>query len=247
MQKSQSLLEYATIIAVVAAALMAMHVYVQRATQSNLRLVEDKMIARSGEPPVYTPTCMPNPCNTYKYCYAVSGNCASGYSCLGACTIPVYTPVCKPNPCNTYKDCTAVSGDCSSGYSCSGTCAKKISTQPPEGVSPLPINPDTGTTDWFMLYAGMQRQYYIKIEDGTTCLELFIYPGNTEGMAKFSVTLPDDRVIPGATDIGGEGAGILRFRGKSALFPEEHIDAGYYILTINAQSESYLKVQRNIY
>jgi len=46
MQKSQSLLEYATIIAVVAAALMAMHVYVQRATQSNLRLVEDKLTAR---------------------------------------------------------------------------------------------------------------------------------------------------------------------------------------------------------
>jgi len=88
MQKSQSLLEYATIIAVVAAALMAMHVYVQRATQSNLRLIEDRIPARQTiqpDEPGPTPTCKPNPCSTYKDCTDVSGDCSSGHPCSGTC------------------------------------------------------------------------------------------------------------------------------------------------------------------
>ena len=41
--KGQSILEYAMIIAVVAAALTAMSVYVQRSIQANLKTVEDQI------------------------------------------------------------------------------------------------------------------------------------------------------------------------------------------------------------
>lgn len=41
--KGQSILEYAMIIAVAAAALMAMSVYVQRSIQANLKTVEDQI------------------------------------------------------------------------------------------------------------------------------------------------------------------------------------------------------------
>lgn len=43
MRKAQSILEYAMIISVVAAAVMAMNVYVQRAVQSNLKMVEERI------------------------------------------------------------------------------------------------------------------------------------------------------------------------------------------------------------
>ena len=43
MRKAQSILEYAMIISVVAAALMAMNVYVQRAVQANLKMVEERI------------------------------------------------------------------------------------------------------------------------------------------------------------------------------------------------------------
>ena len=45
MKKAQSVLEYAMIISVVVAALMAMNVYVQRAVQANLKMVEDRVNA----------------------------------------------------------------------------------------------------------------------------------------------------------------------------------------------------------
>jgi Flp pilus assembly pilin Flp len=45
MKKAQSILEYAVVISVVAAALMAMHVYVQRAVQGNLKMIEEKVEA----------------------------------------------------------------------------------------------------------------------------------------------------------------------------------------------------------
>lgn len=43
MRKAQSVLEYAMIISVVAAAIMAMNVYVQRAVQANLKMVEERI------------------------------------------------------------------------------------------------------------------------------------------------------------------------------------------------------------
>ena len=45
MKKAQSVLEYAMIISIVVAALMAMNVYVQRAVQANLKMVEDRVNA----------------------------------------------------------------------------------------------------------------------------------------------------------------------------------------------------------
>jgi Flp pilus assembly pilin Flp len=43
MKKAQSLLEYALLVGVVAAALMAMGVYVQRAIKANLRIIEEQV------------------------------------------------------------------------------------------------------------------------------------------------------------------------------------------------------------
>lgn len=45
MKKAQSILEYAMIISVVVAALMAMNVYVQRSVQANLKMVEQRVNA----------------------------------------------------------------------------------------------------------------------------------------------------------------------------------------------------------
>jgi len=45
MKKAQSILEYAMIISVVVAALMAMNVYVQRSVQANLKMIEDRVNA----------------------------------------------------------------------------------------------------------------------------------------------------------------------------------------------------------
>ncbi len=44
-RQGQSTLEYALIIAVVAAALVAMSVYMQRSVQANLKIVEDQINA----------------------------------------------------------------------------------------------------------------------------------------------------------------------------------------------------------
>jgi hypothetical protein len=43
MKKAQSILEYAMVISVVVAALMAMNIYVQRAVQSNLKMIEERV------------------------------------------------------------------------------------------------------------------------------------------------------------------------------------------------------------
>ena len=43
MRKAQSTIEYAILILVVAAAVMAMRVYVQRAVQANLKVIEDNI------------------------------------------------------------------------------------------------------------------------------------------------------------------------------------------------------------
>jgi len=43
MKKGQSTIEYALLIAVVAAAFMAMHLYAQRAVQANFKLIEDQI------------------------------------------------------------------------------------------------------------------------------------------------------------------------------------------------------------
>lgn len=43
MRKAQSIIEYAILILVVAAAVMAMRVYVQRAVQANLKVIEDRI------------------------------------------------------------------------------------------------------------------------------------------------------------------------------------------------------------
>ncbi len=43
MKRAQSMLEYATIIAVVAAAITMMAIYVQRSIQANLKTVEDQV------------------------------------------------------------------------------------------------------------------------------------------------------------------------------------------------------------
>jgi len=45
MKKAQSILEYAMIISVVVAALMAMNVYVQRSVQANLKMIEERVNA----------------------------------------------------------------------------------------------------------------------------------------------------------------------------------------------------------
>jgi Flp pilus assembly pilin Flp len=43
MKKAQSTIEYALLIGVVAAAFIAMHLYVQRAVQANFKLIEDQV------------------------------------------------------------------------------------------------------------------------------------------------------------------------------------------------------------
>lgn len=45
-KRAQSTLEYAMIIAIVATALMAMSIYVQRSVQANLKTVEDQINGR---------------------------------------------------------------------------------------------------------------------------------------------------------------------------------------------------------
>jgi Flp pilus assembly pilin Flp len=45
MRKAQSTIEYAVLIAIVAAAFLAMHLYVQRAVQANFKLIEDQVNA----------------------------------------------------------------------------------------------------------------------------------------------------------------------------------------------------------
>lgn len=45
MKKAQSVLEYAMLISIVVAALMGMHVYVQRSVQANLKMIEDRVNA----------------------------------------------------------------------------------------------------------------------------------------------------------------------------------------------------------
>jgi len=45
MKKAQSVLEYAMIIMVAVAALMAMNVYVQRSVQANLKMLEERINA----------------------------------------------------------------------------------------------------------------------------------------------------------------------------------------------------------
>ena len=47
MKKGQSTIEYALLIAIVAAAFLAMQLYMQRAVQANFRLVEDQINAES--------------------------------------------------------------------------------------------------------------------------------------------------------------------------------------------------------
>ena len=42
-RKAQSVIEYALLIAIVAAAFMAMNVYMQRAVQANFNVVEDQI------------------------------------------------------------------------------------------------------------------------------------------------------------------------------------------------------------
>jgi len=45
MRKAQSTIEYALLVAVVAAAFLAMHLYAQRAVQANFRLIEQQINA----------------------------------------------------------------------------------------------------------------------------------------------------------------------------------------------------------
>jgi len=45
MRKAQSIIEYALLVAVVAAAFLAMHLYAQRAVQANFRLIEQQINA----------------------------------------------------------------------------------------------------------------------------------------------------------------------------------------------------------
>lgn len=47
-KKAQSVLEYAVLVAVVAAAFVAMRAYVQRGVQANLNLIEDKINASTA-------------------------------------------------------------------------------------------------------------------------------------------------------------------------------------------------------
>ena len=49
MKKAQSLLEYAMLISIVVAALMAMNIYVQRSVQASLRMIEDRVNAEPGQ------------------------------------------------------------------------------------------------------------------------------------------------------------------------------------------------------
>ena len=51
MKKAQSVLEYAMVISVVVAALMAMNVYVQRSVQANLKMLEERVNAEPQQPP----------------------------------------------------------------------------------------------------------------------------------------------------------------------------------------------------
>lgn len=44
-RKAQSIIEYAILITIVAAALIAMQVYVQRAVEANLKMVEERINA----------------------------------------------------------------------------------------------------------------------------------------------------------------------------------------------------------
>jgi len=48
-RRGQSTLEYAVLIAVVAAALVAMHTYVRRAIQANVKNVEEELNAATAE------------------------------------------------------------------------------------------------------------------------------------------------------------------------------------------------------
>ena len=43
MKKAQSIIEYALLIAVVAAAFVAMHIYMQRAVQANFKVIEEQV------------------------------------------------------------------------------------------------------------------------------------------------------------------------------------------------------------
>jgi len=45
MKKAQSTIEYALLVAVVAAAFLAMHLYAQRAVQANFKLIEQQINA----------------------------------------------------------------------------------------------------------------------------------------------------------------------------------------------------------
>lgn len=58
-RRAQSTMEYAVFTAVVAAALMAMSVYVQRSIQANLKAVEDQINAEAIQPTQPPPTTPP--------------------------------------------------------------------------------------------------------------------------------------------------------------------------------------------
>ena len=45
MRRGQSTIEYALLIAIVAAAFLAMHLYVQRAVQANFKIIEEQINA----------------------------------------------------------------------------------------------------------------------------------------------------------------------------------------------------------
>jgi Flp pilus assembly pilin Flp len=45
MKKGQSTIEYALLVAIVAAAFLAMHLYVQRSVQANFKLIENQINA----------------------------------------------------------------------------------------------------------------------------------------------------------------------------------------------------------
>ena len=45
MRKAQSVIEYAVLVAIVAAAFMAMHLYMQRSVQANFKIIEDQINA----------------------------------------------------------------------------------------------------------------------------------------------------------------------------------------------------------
>jgi len=56
MKRGQSTIEYALLIAIVAAAFTAMHLYVQRAVQANFKLIEEQVNAVPLPTPTPTPT-----------------------------------------------------------------------------------------------------------------------------------------------------------------------------------------------